>query len=136
MTVKPAPWPADEEHLADLRADMHHHYRPSVQQTKIALAMLDTARDAYAVVVPIAAPGKRKGIWSAGQDVQYPPGFFLALTNDWTGPQSYAAARREAEASAHRHLLAVMGVTGYATIHRDGHWSVTEGREVGWPAAA
>jgi hypothetical protein len=109
--------------------DRHHRYQPSMLQTLVALAMLGAAHDAYAVLVPIAAPGKKLGEWTTGQTVEHPPGYFLAMTNDWNGPCSYAVARDEAQSAAERHL-AVTGVAAWAVIHRDGRWTVTEGSEL------
>ena len=113
-----------------LEHDRHHRYQPSVLQTLVALAMLGAAHDACAVLVPIAAPGKKLGEWIGGQTVEHPPGYFLAMTNDWNGSCSYAIARGEAQAAAERHIAAVTGVAGWAVIHRDGRWTVTEGREL------
>jgi hypothetical protein len=61
-----------------------------------------------------------------GQTVDHPPGYFLAKNNDPTGPESMAVARREARAAAERHMNTATGVAGWAEIHRDGHWIVTE----------
>jgi hypothetical protein len=106
--------------------DQHRHYHPTAAQTLIALAMLNAAHDASAVMVPIAAPGKQLGAWRAGQTVDHPPGYFLAKNNDPTEPESFAVARREARAAAERHMNTATGVAGWAEIHRDGHWIVTE----------
>jgi hypothetical protein len=110
--------------------DRHHRYQPTVVQTAVALAMLGAAHDACAVLVPIAAPGKKLGVWTVGQTVEHPPGYFLVMTNDGIGPYSFAVARDEAEAAAERHMVAVPGVAGWATIHRDGRWTVSEGKEL------
>ena len=110
--------------------DRHYRYQPTAVQTAVALAMLGAARDACAVLVPIAAPGKKLGEWTVGQTVEHPPGYFLVMTNNGTGPYSFAVARDEAEAAAERYMVAVPGVAGWATIHRDGRWIVSEGKEL------
>jgi hypothetical protein len=109
------------------QADLEARFCPSRFQMATAAAMLAANPGAHSVVVPIALPGKSPGWWEAGQAVEYPPGYFLAITNDWDGPESYAAARNEAEAVSERHMVAVTGTTAYASIRPDGTFAVYEG---------
>jgi len=75
-------------------------------------------------------PGKKLGEWTVGQTVEHPPGYFLVMTNEGTGPYSFAVARGEAEAAAERHMVAVPGVAGWATDPPRRPWIVSEGKEL------
>lgn len=114
----------------ELATDLHARLRPSDIQMRTADAMLTANPDAYCIVVPLALPGKRRGVWTATQTVDYPPGYFLARTNDWNGAESYAAARAEADMTARRHMAATVGVSAYATIDHRGDFAVFECAQV------
>ena len=112
--------------LVDHGADMRAQWKPTDRQLEIAAAILAASPGAYAVLVPLALPGKQHGTWQADQEVEAAPGFFLAETNGWDGPMSYAAARNAAADAARSHLNAREGTSSHASIHSDGHWAVFE----------
>lgn len=119
-------------------ADLRERLRPSDTQVAVAVAMLQEvpASEATHVVVPIALPGKQRGIWIEGQQVQPVNGFWLANRDNWEGP--YAGARGHAEDAARLWLVdqKLSGVSAYACIDRDGTWAVFEGLLAQSPAAS
>src|SRR5947209_572155 len=114
--------------------DLKTWFAPSPQQLAVALAMIDAARSGwshardgssgcYAVVVPLALPGKDSGIWISGQPVEYPAGYWLVRDRARHGTESYPAARDAAEDAADRHLGARPGVAAYVVVYSAQHWA-------------
>jgi hypothetical protein len=109
--------------------DMRARCVPGPTQVRVAVAMLEASAETepYCVVVPIAFPGKDHGIWTEGQEVEHPPGFWLAMTNGWDGHHSLAYVRNEAEVAAVRFLGERPGTPGYVVIRSDESAAVFEG---------
>lgn len=75
--------------------------------SRAALAVADDT-----VVLPIALPGKRPGIWEVGQEVLHPPGMW-PCQHDTPG---YAAACDAAGQAAAWHLDGRPGMTAFVII--------------------
>lgn len=108
--------------------DLHANWKPNPEQIANAVAYLKhTASGADTVVVPLALPGKQRGWWEIGQQVEPAPGYFPASTNAEDGPLEYHAATYAADKAAAEHLGDRPGQSSYATISADGIWHVWEG---------
>lgn len=123
--------------------DMAARLVPSDLQAALAADMIAAAdrlpanaREAHRahgeplVVVPIALPGKRYGFWTEGQDVEHPPGLFLAFERADGGSHSYGTARNLAENAAQQWLDLFhdgKGSPAYCLISRDTSAAVFEG---------
>ncbi|MCX5066710.1 hypothetical protein OOJ91_12550 [Micromonospora lupini] len=109
-------------------ADLAARWRPTDEQIRVAVAMLAAApAGADTVAVPLVLPGKTRGVWDVGQEVEAGREFWLADRSTWEGPLSYSVARDAADRAAADQLGDRPGQSGYATITRDGRWHVWEG---------
>ena len=72
--------------------DMRLRMTPSPEQRKAARALLDLGYGS--VCVPIALPGKRRGVWLTGQRVEHPLAMFATMSGD---DDTYRWARNEAD---------------------------------------
>lgn len=90
------------EAMSDVDRDMAQRCRPSDVQIEVARAMLRADPEADVVLVGLAFPGKRHGVWHMGQPVEPVPGFWLAGTgySDGDKLRDYALARNCAEVAA------------------------------------
>lgn len=112
--------------VTETERDCRSRFRPSVPQIRAATSMLEGCPGAFGVCVPIVLPGKTRGVWCVGQQVEYPAGFFLARSRGRLSPESYASARVAAVDAAYRALGDRSGVVAYAVVYPDGQWSVFE----------
>lgn len=106
--------------------DMVARWVPSQTQYEAACAILAALPGTYAVIAPIALPGKSSSVWMTGQVVEYPPGVFIASDRD----ESYRAARDAASDAADRHLGARDGEVAYAVIRPLGAYAGDHAGEV------
>lgn len=105
-------------------ADMIARFCPSAKQTDIALGLMRSTPGIAWVVVPIALPGKAHGLWTLGQLVEHPNGFWPVGNDPVLG---HGAARTEAERAALAHLAGGPGQPAWAVIRPDGTFSTFEG---------
>jgi hypothetical protein len=108
-------------------ADRVAWYQPSQEQVRTARAMLAANSNAWCVIVPIACPGKVGGIWTVGQPVEHPNGYWLVTDRD---PDVYRQSRDHAEAAACTHLGLRSGVPAWCVIEPSGATPVWEGSRV------
>ena len=111
-----------------IEQDMQARLRPTPEQVAVAQAMLGAAPGATHVMVALAMPGKTRGLWFEGQDVQPVEGFWLTNRDHHDGPLSYHYTRRLAGSAALAWLLAAdqSGTCAYVAIDRAGDWVVFE----------
>lgn len=115
-----------------LQDDMTARFVPTDEQIAVAVAMLEVAEEATHVVVPLALPGKTRGVWTVGQPVEHVPGFWLVDADQTSvghrgAVLGYRTVCRLADQAAAAHLGARPGVSAYATIDVDGQCSTREG---------
>lgn len=104
--------PADYVPTAAER-DLTDRLRPTAGQIDAALDRLaELDRHTEYVYVPIALPGKTRGLWELGQPVEHPDGVFLD--------------REEASRAAVVALGTRPGTPAYAAVWRDGGAAVFE----------
>lgn len=116
----------------DPRFDQQARWAPSDEQMDRALAILQSASDLHHVVVALALPGKRHGVWEAGQPVVPVPGYWPVRENAADGdPESHGVARVAAERAAAGLLRerAQTGQPSYVVIRRDLTFAAFEGYE-------
>ena len=79
----------------------------------------------WAVIVPIALPGKQPGWCATDQRVEHVAGLWPVRSDT-----EYRAARDGASMAATSHLGTRPGLPSYAVIRRDGHSAVFE--DIDW----
>jgi len=109
--------------MNEIERDMQDRLRPSETQLLIAQAII-TASGVEAVMVPIALPGKQRGLWIAGQKVEHPNGFWPI---DKLDSEGYSAAREVVDKVAGEFMGEQVGVAAYCVIRQGGDFSVFEG---------
>jgi hypothetical protein len=110
--------------FAAVIADMNATLRPSDEQLAVAKAMLTATddRDAH-VYVPLALPGKQRGIWVLGQPVEHVPGYWISSAQR---DEHGGLARDYASRAADAWLGARDGVPCYVSIDKDGRFAPYE----------
>lgn len=114
------PVPANDTNSAAV--DLAQRFVPSEYQRQVASAIMNADTTIRSVYVPIALPGKPKGVWQVGQVVEYPNGFWPVRNDD-----EAREARDDADHIAARFLAGKPGASAYCDIRRDGQWSVFVG---------
>lgn len=102
--------------------DRMERCRTSPDQRQRAWVAFQDDPNVQAVVVPIAFPGKQRGVWVQGQAVEHPEGFATVLDAEYGS----RAACDEMDAAARAHLGDRPGVAGHVLIYADGQEAVFE----------
>lgn len=116
----------------DPAQDLRERWLPADSAVKQARAMLDTCPAADTALIPMCQPGKTRGFWTVGQQVETVHGVILLAYGGYESDQpegvpTYGWALNTAEAIAADQLGDRPGTTGHAVVTRDGHVAVFEG---------
>lgn len=103
--------------------DLRERWLPSAEAVEAALAELAGMPACTIAVLALAQPGKRRGLWTTGQEVVTVPWMATAREGDH-GPE-----RQAAEDAAHGWLKyhRRSGTVSYVLVYPDGHAAVFEG---------
>lgn len=115
--------------MIDEETDMRLRMMPAPVVVVQAVALLKAERLADMVVIPMCFPGKERHWWKVGQEVRTVHGvLFLAVNSFNPGGflPSVSWARDAASRMAKEFLDERGGTVGWAYVHRDGTWSVSE----------
>jgi hypothetical protein len=102
--------------------DRMERCKASPDQRRRAWVAFHADSRVQAVVVPIAFPGKQRGVWVQGQVVEHPEGAVSVLDAEYGS----RAACDEMDEVARAHLGDRPGVAGHVLIYADGKEAVFE----------
>ena len=110
--------------------DMRERWLPSDAAVRHAKALLAAEPAADLACIPMTQPGKTRGIWLTGQQVQTVPGAVFIGVNSFDGTTpgvpSFGWARNMAVHVARLALGGKDGTVAYAAVERDGYVAVFE----------
>jgi hypothetical protein len=108
--------------MSRIADDMAARWAPSPAQLELAAAAYAADPAVIDVLVGLCHPGKEHGWWTEGQTVEH----VLLAHPTPDHRDGYRTARDAAVTDAARQMGERPGTVGYASIDRDGTWSVFE----------
>lgn len=111
--------------------DMRARWLPDDQAVLDAIAKMAAEPRADVAMIGMIQPGKQRGVWTLGQEVETVPGALYIGISDLDVPpgspvRSFAIARNLACAKAREALGDRSGTVAYAVVERDGYIAVFE----------